>query len=108
MKVLVTGASGFTGSFAVQALLEKKINVRCFVRRSSCLNFIPTEKVEIVFGDIGRSETLQKALRDRDAIVNIASIGFGHATKIVSAIKRSSGFWTAMGMAIIISKKKII
>ena len=89
MKVLVTGASGFTGSFAVQALLEKKINVRCFVRHSSCLNLIPTEKVEIVFGDIDRSETLQKALRDRDAIVNIASLGFGHATKIVSAIRRA-------------------
>lgn len=89
MKVLVTGASGFTGSFTVQALLEKKINVRCFVRRSSCLDFIPKAKVEIVFGDLGRSETLQEALRGTDAIVNIASLGFGHAPKIVSAIRRA-------------------
>jgi len=89
VKVLVTGASGFTGSFTVQAFLEQKISVRCFVRRSSCLNFIPTAKVEIAFGDLGQSETLQEALRGMDAIVNIASLGFGHAPEIVSAIKRT-------------------
>jgi nucleoside-diphosphate-sugar epimerase len=89
VKVLVTGASGFAGSFTVQALLEKKINVRCFVRRSSCLNFIPTTKVEIAFGDLRRSETLQEALRGTDAIVNIASLAFGHAPGIVSAIRRA-------------------
>ena len=89
MKVLVTGASGFTGSFTVQALLEKNINVRCFVRRSSCLNFIPTAKVEIAFGDLSQSETLQESLRGTDAIVNIASLGFGHAPEIVSAIRRA-------------------
>jgi uncharacterized protein YbjT (DUF2867 family) len=89
MKVLVTGASGFTGSFTVQALLEKKIDVRCFVRCSSSLNFIPTAKVEIAFGDLNRPETLEKALHGMDAIVNIASLGFGHAPKIVSAIKQA-------------------
>jgi nucleoside-diphosphate-sugar epimerase len=89
MKVLVTGASGFTGSFTVQALLEKKIDVRCFVRCSSCLNFIPKAKVEIAFGDLNRSETLEEALRGTDAIVNIASLGFGHASEVVSAIKQA-------------------
>ena len=45
--------------------------------------------MEIAFGDLGRSETLQEALRGTDAIVNIASLGFGHAPEIVSAIRRA-------------------
>ena len=89
MKVLVTGASGFTGSFTVQALIKCNINVRCFVRRSSCLNFIPKEKVEIAFGDLDQSETLQEALDGMDALVNIASLGFGHAPEIVSTVRRT-------------------
>jgi len=89
VKVLVTGASGFTGSFTVKALIKRNINVRCFVRRSSCLNFIPTAKVEIAFGDLNRSETLQEALRGTDALVNITSLGFGHAPEIVSTVRRA-------------------
>lgn len=89
MKVLVTGASGFTGSVTVQALIKRNIDVRCFVRRSSCLNFIPTTKVEIAFGDLDQSKTLQEALRGTDALVNIASLGFGHAPEIVSTVKQA-------------------
>ena len=89
MKVLVTGASGFTGSVTVQALIKHNIDVRCFVRRSSCLNFLPTAKVEIAFGDLDQPETLLKALRGTDTLVNIASLGFGHAPEIVSTIRHA-------------------
>ncbi|HEY7750952.1 MAG TPA: NAD-dependent epimerase/dehydratase family protein, partial [Ignavibacteriaceae bacterium] len=37
---VVTGANGFVGSHLVDYLLEKKIDVRCVVRKSSDLRWL--------------------------------------------------------------------
>ena len=89
MKVLLTGATGFTGSTVVQELLDSGINVRCFVRRTSQLDCLPTANVELAFGDLDQPETLIEALDGMDALVNTASIGFGHAPGIVSATRQA-------------------
>src|SRR5436305_14726910 len=98
MQVLVTGATGFTGSHVVPLLLRDNYRVRCFVRRTSVTGALPVDQVELFFGDLSEKDSLTKALEGMDALVNIASLGFGHATTIVAAAEASG-----VGSAIFVS-----
>lgn len=88
-RVLVTGATGFTGSYTVPMLLEDNWEVVCFVRPSSDRRFLPASRVSFIEGCLEDPNSLTKALEGCDAIVNIASLGFGHADGIVEAIEKS-------------------
>lgn len=89
MKLLATGATGFTGSRVVPLLLENGFNVRCFVRETSDRSWLGTLPVEWVTGDLSDTEALTSALRGVDALVNIASLGFGHAESILKSMKEA-------------------
>lgn len=89
MKVLVTGATGFTGSRVVPLLLDSGHEVRCFVRETSDRSQLGTLTVEWVTGDLSDNEALTSALRGVDALVNIASLGFGHAESILRSAKEA-------------------
>jgi nucleoside-diphosphate-sugar epimerase len=87
MKVFVTGGTGFTGSHVLPLLLKNGYEVRCLHRpgsdRSGPLRAQPT--IEWTLGDISDPQTLSASLQGTDALVNIASLGFGHADSIVRA-----------------------
>lgn len=89
MKVLVTGATGFTGSRVVPLLLDSGYEVRCFVRETSDRSQLGALPVEWVTGDLSDNEALTSALRGVDALVNIASLGFGHAESILRSAKEA-------------------
>lgn len=89
MKLLATGATGFTGSRVVPLLLENGFNVRCFVRETSDRSRLGKLPVEWVTGDLSDTEALTSALRGVDVLVNIASLGFGHAESILSSAKEA-------------------
>ncbi len=81
--VLVTGGSGFLGSYIIQHLVEKGHTVRA-IRRSPSLPFwIPREildKVEWVDGDVLDVVSLQDAMEGVDSII--------HAAAVVSFVKK--------------------
>lgn len=87
MKVLVTGATGFTGSRVVPLLLQSGYQVRCLTRATSDRAPLSALTVEWVTGDLSNPEALTAALRGVDALVNIASLGFGHAEDIIASAK---------------------
>jgi nucleoside-diphosphate-sugar epimerase len=87
MKVFVTGATGFTGSRVVPLLLASGYEVRCLYRSTSDRSSLPHPGVEWLQGDLADTESLADAMRDTDALVNVASLGFGHADSIISATK---------------------
>jgi len=89
MKVFVTGATGFTGSRVVPLLLNNGHEVRCLYRPSSDRSSLPQPEIEWVTGDLSDSQTLTSAMQGTDALVNIASLGFGHAENIITSAKNA-------------------
>ncbi len=89
MKVLVTGATGFTGSYVVPRLLSAGLTVRCFARDPEKCTRYAGDGVEVAIGDLDDPASLERSLLGCDALVNVASLGFGHAPKILHAVQRA-------------------
>ncbi|HEX9983069.1 MAG TPA: NAD(P)H-binding protein [Thermoanaerobaculia bacterium] len=87
MKVLLTGATGFTGSYVLRRLLAEGITPRCLVRASS--DVAGLHGVETVVGDLGDAASLERAFDGVDTLINTASLGFGHAPALVKAAERA-------------------
>ena len=72
---LVTGASGFIGSHLVEALLSRGWRVRCLVRKTSVLKWIPTDDVSLINGDIAfPGEDLERAARNVSVVFHLAGL----------------------------------
>ncbi|MFQ5674408.1 MAG: NAD-dependent epimerase/dehydratase family protein [bacterium] len=73
MTALVTGARGFIGSHLVEFLLRKGYRVRCLLRKKKGANkWLDPLDIEIVTGDLTRSESLRDAVKDVDYIFHLA------------------------------------
>lgn len=72
---LVTGAAGFIGSHLVEALLARGWRVRCLVRRTSVLKWIPTDDVSLIDGDIALGgEDIERATRNVSVVFHLAGV----------------------------------
>ena len=89
LDVLVTGATGFTGRRVVRTLVSGGHRVTAFVRTTSDPDGVRGLGVPSVVGDLALPGTLAAALSGRDALVNVASLGFGHAPGIVKAAREA-------------------
>ena len=87
MKIFITGATGFTGSRVVPLLLKNGFEIRCLHRASSDRSPLDGLNVEWALGDVSDTESLIFAMQGADVLVNIASLGFGHADSIIRAAK---------------------
>jgi nucleoside-diphosphate-sugar epimerase len=77
MKVLLTGALGNIGLFAMEALLAEGHDVVAFdleSRRARKLASGFDGQVHFVWGDITRPESLRKALEGVDAVIHLAAV----------------------------------
>ncbi len=74
MRALVTGASGFTGGYMVDHLLEKGYQVRALVRSSSQTAGLRARQVDIFTGDILSRADLIRAMRNIDVVFHIAAL----------------------------------
>jgi nucleoside-diphosphate-sugar epimerase len=72
--VLVTGGTGFVGSHLVERLVELGFRVRCLVRRSSSLRYLPLPAVELCYGDLARAGGLKEALEGVETVFHVAGI----------------------------------
>ncbi len=89
MKIFITGATGFTGSRVVPLLLKNGFDIRCLYRASSDRSSLSDSNIEWVLGDVSDSQSLTSAMQGTDVLVNIASLGFGHAESIISAAQKA-------------------
>lgn len=92
--ILLTGATGFLGEFVLEELVQRGHEVTCFIRKTSNIDKIKRLNVKYVYGELDDYKSICEALKGKVALINIASLGFGHAPNIVKAceeigVKRS-------------------
>ena len=61
-KILITGASGFIGSFLVEKALEKNYEVWAGIRKSSSREYLKDERIRFIDLNFGNKEDLKKQL----------------------------------------------
>jgi uncharacterized protein YbjT (DUF2867 family) len=87
-KALITGATGFTGSHTVTEFAGKGYTTDVFVRNKDKALALKLDKfAQIRTGSLENVDSLKAALADKDVLVNITSLGFGHAPSIVEACR---------------------
>jgi len=72
--VLVTGASGFTGSCLSRKLLDKGFKVRILVRGTSDFKDLQGRGCEVVIGDLATGDGVEESVRDINYVYHIASV----------------------------------
>ena len=77
MKLLVTGATGFIGSYLVENLLSKGFDVFCLVRKSASkekINALMEKGAKICYGDITDKNSLRSIPKDIDVVFHLAAL----------------------------------
>ena len=62
-KILVTGASGFIGSFIVEEALDRGLEVWAAVRRSSSREYLKDERIHVIELNLSSQEQLEEQLQ---------------------------------------------
>lgn len=73
-KIVLTGASGLTGSHIAEYFVSKGLDVKCIVRRSSNINFLQTLGVQIEFAELSNQNEVNNALIGADFIIHTAAM----------------------------------
>lgn len=74
MKVLVTGASGFLGSYIVDKCIAQGDSVRVLVRKTSNIDYLKKyPDIEYVYGDLTDMASLREATKGMDTIYHSAA-----------------------------------
>lgn len=93
IQLIITGGTGFTGKFVVQKFIdEPAFEVSLLVRdeqKAAALGFCKTG-VRIYTGSFEEQENLDRAFQDKEILVNIASLGFGHCPEILAAATKAN------------------
>ena len=76
MKILITGASGFIGSFIVEEALRRGLETWAAVRKSSSRKYLQDERIHFIELDFSSKKLLTEQLRghDFDYIVHAAGL----------------------------------
>ena len=74
MNVLVTGATGFIGSFLTEALIRKGYAVTCLVRKTSDLRWIRRLNLRLLCADLCDRDAYATELRTFDYIYHVAGL----------------------------------
>lgn len=81
MKIVVTGASGFLGSWVVHALAARGADVHALVREGSDLSELKGAKFKEAHGDVTDPSSLKRAFADADSVFHLAGVVEYRASK---------------------------
>jgi len=74
MRNLVTGGSGFLGSYLVEALVARGENVRTLVRPTSKIAHLENLGVDLVYGDLSDIRSLRTATQGMERVYHCAAL----------------------------------
>jgi uncharacterized protein YbjT (DUF2867 family) len=87
MRILVTGGSGFLGRAVIAVLAAHGHEVAALVRSGEAARTVSALDAEALPGDLDEARSVDDAFCSSKAeiLVNVASLGFGHAPAITAA-----------------------
>ncbi|MBW3577884.1 MAG: NAD(P)H-binding protein [Actinobacteria bacterium] len=87
MRILLTGGSGFLGGHVLPKLVQRGHQVVAIARSRTAASKVESRRAEPLIGDLGDADGLKRAFRsaNADALMNVASLGLGHAPGIIEA-----------------------
>ncbi|QYG92356.1 NAD(P)H-binding protein [Iamia sp. SCSIO 61187] len=90
-SVHVTGGSGFLGGFVIPLLVEGGYEVSALARTDAAADRLQTLGANPIEGDLDSASSIRDAFSSSRAsnLVNLASLGFGHAAPIVAAAEEA-------------------
>jgi dihydroflavonol-4-reductase len=74
VRVLVTGATGFTGGHLARTLARRGYQVRALIRRESDAEPLRDAGIDTVVGDLKQRATLERAVERAEVVYHIAAI----------------------------------
>src|SRR5690606_39032470 len=74
MKVLVTGANGFVGSWLVRELNKQNHDVKILARKSSDLSELNGTDYELCIGDVTDLDSFSLAVKNCDSVFHLAGV----------------------------------
>lgn len=74
MKVLITGANGFLGSWLTKSLVEQGHEVFCLVRKNSDLSELTGIQCQYLYGDVTNYDSLVQAFIGIDTVFHLAGV----------------------------------
>jgi nucleoside-diphosphate-sugar epimerase len=72
--VLVTGATGFLGSYVLPELKKAGFGLKCLVRNKADAKLLESAGAQVVYGDVRDKSSLTQALRGTDAVLHMAAV----------------------------------
>jgi uncharacterized protein YbjT (DUF2867 family) len=87
MRLLVTGGSGFLGEYVLRAAAQRGHEITALARSRTAAARVHSLGAHPVSGDLNSAASLADAFDAGrcEALLNLASLGFGHAPAIVAA-----------------------
>jgi uncharacterized protein YbjT (DUF2867 family) len=91
MRLLVTGGSGFLGGYVLREAARRGHQTVALARSAAAAAAVAALGADPVAGDLDDPEHLEAAFAAEhpDVLVNLASLGFGHAPGIVVAAEKA-------------------
>jgi nucleoside-diphosphate-sugar epimerase len=72
-NILITGASGFIGRHLLNDISDSNFKIKIMTRNSQKLEFLNSDKIEVIQADLLDFESLIKACTDIDCVINLAA-----------------------------------
>ena len=90
MTIVVSGANGFTGRFVCAELQRRQQHFVALLRPGSDTAWMDAHQIPVRFADLNHAQQLAAQLKGCDALLNVASIGFGAAPSILEACRSAA------------------
>jgi nucleoside-diphosphate-sugar epimerase len=74
MKIFITGATGFIGSYLVKRLAQTNHEMICLVRRTSDISILKALRCTLFIGDVIDKYSLEKGMKGCDWVINLANV----------------------------------
>ena len=90
MTTVVSGANGFTGRFVCAELKRRQHPFVALLRPGTNTSWMDAHQIPVRFADLNNAQQLEAQLKGCDALLNVASIGFGAAPSILEACRSAA------------------